>query len=437
MALILTLPRPLFLPVLVLVGLFYAPLSSWGAQLSLSWRDNSTNENGFIIERRIDTPVQTFAAIGRATQNATSYLDTTVTVGVRYCYRVQSFNTDGASTYSNQACGTVPTTDPPVSLLTSVVGQGKITSSPAGISCAPTCSIGLVRGTVVVLTANPATGWQLQTWGGSCTGKTATCSVTMDQAKNVSATFAQTTTPTTTLPKLGTFRNGVWWIDNGNGKKEACTIDACGIFGTTGDLPVVGRWVKGGQRQIGVFRRGAWYLDNNGNRKFDGCSGGDSCFSFGSSGQKPVPGDINGDGQTDIGTFSGGNWYFDTNGNRRWDGCAIDTCVTGFGYATDQPVIGDWDGDGREQIGVFSSGRWYLDYNGNRQWDGCTLDKCLTFGATGDLVVVGDWYGDRRSEMGTFRSGQWHMDDGDGTWEACTLDKCATAGAAGDLPIVK
>src|SRR3989442_471162 len=44
------------------------------------------------------------------------------------------------------------------------------------------------HGTVVTLTANPATGYQFSGWSG-CSGSGNTCSVTMDMAKSVTATF--------------------------------------------------------------------------------------------------------------------------------------------------------------------------------------------------------------------------------------------------------
>jgi hypothetical protein len=36
----------------------------------------------------------------------------------------------------------------------------------------------------------------------------------------------------------------MWYLDlNGNGKLDACGVDACiGPFGQPGDLPVVGKW---------------------------------------------------------------------------------------------------------------------------------------------------------------------------------------------------
>ena len=47
-------------------------------------------------------------------------------------------------------------------------------------------------GTVVAVTATPATGYAFTSWSGACTGAGA-CSVTMDADKTVTANFTQIT----------------------------------------------------------------------------------------------------------------------------------------------------------------------------------------------------------------------------------------------------
>jgi hypothetical protein len=74
-------------------------------------------------------------------------------------------------------------------LTTTVTGSGGVSSSPQGILCPTTCTFEFASGTSVVLTGTPAPGFAFQGWSGAgCTG-TGTCTVSMTQAQNVSATF--------------------------------------------------------------------------------------------------------------------------------------------------------------------------------------------------------------------------------------------------------
>jgi hypothetical protein len=76
-----------------------------------------------------------------------------------------------------------------LTVATSGNGGGTVTSSPSGISCGVDCAESYSDGTVVTLTATPASGSTFTGWsGGGCTG-TGTCVVTMDEAATVSAVF--------------------------------------------------------------------------------------------------------------------------------------------------------------------------------------------------------------------------------------------------------
>jgi hypothetical protein len=72
-------------------------------------------------------------------------------------------------------------------------GTGAVTSTPSGISCGTTCSASFASGTVVSLAAAPDSGSTFAGWGGACSG-TGACSVTMNSAQSVSATFNSTST---------------------------------------------------------------------------------------------------------------------------------------------------------------------------------------------------------------------------------------------------
>jgi len=67
-------------------------------------------------------------------------------------------------------------------------GSGTITSSPTGINCGGTCAADFVSGTMVTLTAAADATSAFTGWSGACSGTDA-CTVTVDAAKSVTATF--------------------------------------------------------------------------------------------------------------------------------------------------------------------------------------------------------------------------------------------------------
>lgn len=68
-------------------------------------------------------------------------------------------------------------------------GSGTVNSNPAGINCGSACSQPYTFGTMVTLTASPSGSSSFTEWsGGGCTG-TSPCTVQIDQAISVTATF--------------------------------------------------------------------------------------------------------------------------------------------------------------------------------------------------------------------------------------------------------
>jgi len=69
-------------------------------------------------------------------------------------------------------------------------GTGTVTSNPPGINCGGVCSADFEHNSAVTLTATAAANSDFTSWsGGICSGA-GTCTVTMDAAKSVTATFA-------------------------------------------------------------------------------------------------------------------------------------------------------------------------------------------------------------------------------------------------------
>ena len=180
-------PRwPIFLILALLVAAVTWHEQVDAAQLTLTWTDNSDNEDGFRIERKTGTS-GTFAQIATVGANVTSYIDSGLTSGTIFCYRLLAYNVAGDSAYSNEACGTTPQ-DFSLTVVRAGMGSGTVSSTPAGISCGTDCSEPYPNGTAVTLTATPAAGAVFGGWSGGCTG-TGSCTVTMTVARTVNATF--------------------------------------------------------------------------------------------------------------------------------------------------------------------------------------------------------------------------------------------------------
>jgi hypothetical protein len=73
-------------------------------QIELEWKDNSTNEDGFVIERK--TGEGFFIALDTVEANTTSYIDNELTLITEYTYRIYAFNDEGKSDYSNVTTAT-------------------------------------------------------------------------------------------------------------------------------------------------------------------------------------------------------------------------------------------------------------------------------------------------------------------------------------------
>ena len=98
--------------------------------------------------------------------------------------------------------------EPSPFLTVSLAGGGAGSVSGAGISCPGTCSAPYAPGTVVTLTATPASGSTFAGWSGECAG-TGECTVTMDGFRSVVASFnASATGASTATQSGGTAGNG-------------------------------------------------------------------------------------------------------------------------------------------------------------------------------------------------------------------------------------
>jgi hypothetical protein len=80
------------------------PVSS--SQINLAWSDNANNESGYYVQQSVGSGAWTDIATLAA--NATSYANTGLLESMTYRYRVQAYNVNGVSAYSNEATASTP-----------------------------------------------------------------------------------------------------------------------------------------------------------------------------------------------------------------------------------------------------------------------------------------------------------------------------------------
>ena len=76
-------------------------------------------------------------------------------------------------------------------VLVVINGKGKVTSSPAGITCPRTCRNFFPKDSQVHLVAHPAAGWRLSHWSGTCAGPK-TCAFYLTTEHECSAQLCKT-----------------------------------------------------------------------------------------------------------------------------------------------------------------------------------------------------------------------------------------------------
>ena len=188
-------------------------------QVNLNWVDNSTNEVGFKIERKLSTG--SYSVIYTAAANSTSYSDTSVSAGQTYIYRVNSYNVTGSSAnYTNEITISIPNAVvlPTVQssaisslLTTSALSGGNVTADGGATVTA--------RGVVWSTSSNPTIALATKTVDGTGTGSFAsningltanTAYYVRSYATNSSGTSYGNEISFTTMPTIGqSYQGGV------------------------------------------------------------------------------------------------------------------------------------------------------------------------------------------------------------------------------------
>lgn len=426
----------------------------WAASATLSWQDNSSNEDGFKIERGQTTSYAQIASVGA---NTVAYTDSGLVEGSTYCYRVRAFNSSGDSSPSNESCITIPLTLYSLNLTKSGTSSGSVTSSPAGISCGTDCSEAYPSGTVVALTATPTSGSTFAGWSGDsdCVdgvvtmGANKTCTATFNSS--IVSNYVLSVSISSVVSSEGSGNGSVTSSPAGINCGSDCSESySSGTVVSLTPVPASGSifsgWSGDSDCSDGLVTMSAsksctaaFKLDTatlNLVRSGDGTvtsspsgiyCGNDCTKSYAKGTKVTLSAKPNSNGKF-LG-WSGG-------GCQGVSDCSIDlmdsTSVTAV-FVNPEPSA----------IGIFrpASGDWLLDKNGNGQWDGCGIDLCLgPFGSTGDIPVVGDWAGTGLSHIGVFRpsTDEWFLDlNGNGQWDGCSVDRCLNSSRPQEtLPVI-
>jgi Ca2+-binding RTX toxin-like protein len=171
--------------------------TQWG---TVTW--NTEQEGGTPAGSSITVEAKTaesLAALGSSVYaqvtNGTAFIKTGRFIQIRATMKPGEAN--ATPILSDIRIQSSPDLDPdPHTLDVTIVGPGSVTSDDGGIDCGINCTEDYDHGTEVVLTANPGTNSNFTTWSGACTNTTGTCSVTMSEARSVTATYVTSGTGT-------------------------------------------------------------------------------------------------------------------------------------------------------------------------------------------------------------------------------------------------
>ena len=145
----------------------------------------------------------------------------------------------GASASATSAAAARPT------LAVVVVGGGRVTSAPAGISCPGRCSAAFAAGSRVLLTPTSKRGSRFLRWGGDCAGAGA-CRVRVSGLAAVAAQFVGSTAKPTPRPTSAVVPGGYSGQNSQNGNGVAFSVPTGGGSVLNFSLPRVNLVCVGG-----------------------------------------------------------------------------------------------------------------------------------------------------------------------------------------------
>lgn len=158
------------------------------SQITVSWTDNSTNEDNFRVQRSQDQ--SSWSTVATPVANTTSIQDSGLSQETTYYYRVRAENSYGNSGYSNTASATTQST-PPV-----IAGTTIATTTATGVDAGSLTVAPVVAGTT------PASASASATDAGSVTGTLAGTTIATSTASATDAGALRVTSMSTDREKF-------------------------------------------------------------------------------------------------------------------------------------------------------------------------------------------------------------------------------------------
>ena len=91
----------------IALTLLFCALDAQAASLGLRWQDVvNTTQDGYIVQRRLNTASSPYVEVGRTSKTTTAYIDNDAADSQAYCYQVLAFRVtpEQVSVPSNEAC---------------------------------------------------------------------------------------------------------------------------------------------------------------------------------------------------------------------------------------------------------------------------------------------------------------------------------------------